>query len=54
MIAYLAFAVASVAATHAVFFGEDRYHMVVTSPRSACSRRCALRPPALPRSAVRS
>src|SRR5262249_54157404 len=27
VIGYLAFAVASVAATHAVFFGEDRYHM---------------------------
>ena len=30
VIGYLAFAVASVAVTHAVFFGEDRYHMVVT------------------------
>jgi 4-amino-4-deoxy-L-arabinose transferase-like glycosyltransferase len=30
VIGYLAFAVASVAATHAVFFGEDRYHMVIT------------------------
>ena len=27
---YIAFLVASVAATHAVFFGEDRYHMVLT------------------------
>lgn len=30
VIGYLAFAVAGVVVTHAVFFGEDRYHMVVT------------------------
>jgi hypothetical protein len=45
VIAYLAFAVASVAATHAVFFGEDRYHMVIT-PALCLLAACALRPPA--------
>lgn len=30
VVGYLAFAIASVAVTHAVFFGEDRYHMVIT------------------------
>lgn len=45
VIAYLAFAVASVVVTHAVFFGEDRYHMVVT-PVLAILAACALRRPA--------
>jgi len=43
VVAYLAFTVASVAATHAVFFGEDRYHMVVT-PALCILAACALRP----------
>jgi 4-amino-4-deoxy-L-arabinose transferase-like glycosyltransferase len=30
VIGYLVFAVASVALTHAIFFGEDRYHLVIT------------------------
>ncbi len=30
VLGYLVFAVASVAFTHAVFFGEDRYHIVIT------------------------
>lgn len=30
VVGFLVFAVGSVALTHAVFFGEDRYHMVVT------------------------
>ena len=41
VIGYLAFAVASVAATHAVFFGEDRYHMVLT-PALCVLAACAL------------
>jgi 4-amino-4-deoxy-L-arabinose transferase-like glycosyltransferase len=41
-VGYLAFAVASVAATHAVFFGEDRYHMVIT-PALCILAACALR-----------
>jgi 4-amino-4-deoxy-L-arabinose transferase-like glycosyltransferase len=45
VIGYLAFAVASVAVTHAVFFGEDRYHMVVT-PALCILAACALRRPA--------
>lgn len=45
VIGYLAFAVASVAVTHAVFFGEDRYHMVVT-PALCLLAACALRRPA--------
>jgi hypothetical protein len=44
VIGYLAFAVASVVVTHAVFFGEDRYHMVVT-PALAILAACALRRP---------
>ncbi|APR86022.1 Hypothetical protein A7982_11371 [Minicystis rosea] len=44
VIGYLAFAVASVALTHAVFFGEDRYHMVVT-PVLCVLAACALRKP---------
>jgi 4-amino-4-deoxy-L-arabinose transferase-like glycosyltransferase len=44
VIGYLAFAVASVAVTHAVFFGEDRYHMVVT-PALILLAACALRAP---------
>ena len=42
VIGYLAFAVASVVVTHAVFFGEDRYHMVLT-PALAILAACALR-----------
>lgn len=30
VLGYLVFAVASVAVTHAIFFGEDRYHLVIT------------------------
>jgi Dolichyl-phosphate-mannose-protein mannosyltransferase len=41
---YLAFVVASVVATHAVFFGEDRYHMVAT-PALSILAACALRRP---------
>jgi len=44
VVGYLAFAVASVVVTHAVFFGEDRYHMVVT-PALAILAACALRRP---------
>ncbi|MFT3768009.1 MAG: glycosyltransferase family 39 protein [Minicystis sp.] len=44
VIGYLAFAVASVVITHAVFFGEDRYHMVVT-PALCLLAACALRKP---------
>ena len=44
VIGYLALAVASVALTHAVFFGEDRYHMVVT-PALCLLAACALRRP---------
>jgi hypothetical protein len=42
VVGYLAWAVASVALTHAVFFGEDRYHMVVT-PALCLLAACALR-----------
>jgi hypothetical protein len=42
VIGYLAFAVASVAVTHVIFFGEDRYHMVVT-PALCALAACALR-----------
>ncbi len=45
VIGYLAFAIFSVALTHAVFFGEDRYHMVVT-PALCVLAACALRRPA--------
>jgi hypothetical protein len=45
VVGYLAWAVASVAITHAVFFGEDRYHMVVT-PALCLLAACALRAPA--------
>ncbi|MFO0760456.1 MAG: glycosyltransferase family 39 protein [Byssovorax sp.] len=45
VIGYLAFAIASVALTHAVFFGEDRYHMVVT-PALCILAAAALRRPA--------
>lgn len=44
VVTYLAFVVASVAATHAVFFGEDRYHMVAT-PALCILAACALRRP---------
>jgi hypothetical protein len=40
----LAFAVASVALTHATFFGVVRYHMVVT-PALCLLAACALRLP---------
>lgn len=39
---YCAFAVASLIVTHAVFFGEDRYHMVAT-PALCVLAACALR-----------
>jgi 4-amino-4-deoxy-L-arabinose transferase-like glycosyltransferase len=42
VVGFLAFAVASVAVTHAVFFGEDRYHMVVT-PALCLLSACGLR-----------
>jgi 4-amino-4-deoxy-L-arabinose transferase-like glycosyltransferase len=44
VIGYLAFALGSVALTHAVFFGEDRYHMVIT-PALCILAACALRRP---------
>jgi hypothetical protein len=44
VVGYLAFAVASVVITHAVFFGEDRYHMVIT-PALLLLAACALRAP---------
>jgi hypothetical protein len=47
VIGYLAFVVASVAATHAVFFGEDRYHMVAT-PALCILAAAALRRPDAP------
>lgn len=43
VVGYLAFAVLGVCVTHAVFFGEDRYHMVL-SPALAILAACALRP----------
>ena len=42
-VGYLVFAVATVALTHAVFFGEDRYHMVIT-PVLCLLAALALRP----------
>jgi hypothetical protein len=42
VVGYSAFAVATVVVTHAVFFGEDRYHMVVT-PALCVLAACALR-----------
>lgn len=51
VVGYLAFAVASVVVTHAVFFGEDRYHMVVT-PALAILAACALRRPVAEESGV--
>ena len=44
VVGYAAFAVATVVVTHAVFFGEDRYHMVVT-PALCVLAACALRAP---------
>jgi 4-amino-4-deoxy-L-arabinose transferase-like glycosyltransferase len=44
VVGYLAFALASVVVTHAVFFGEDRYHLVVT-PALCVLAACALRRP---------
>jgi hypothetical protein len=46
VVGYLAFAIASVALTHAIFFGEDRYHMVIT-PALCVLAACALRRPAV-------
>jgi hypothetical protein len=43
-VGYAAFAVFTVALTHAVFFGEDRYHMVIT-PALCLLAACALRDP---------
>jgi hypothetical protein len=45
LVAYLGFAVASVCVTHAIFFGEDRYHIVVT-PVLCLLAACALGRPA--------
>lgn len=47
VVGYLVFAVLSVAATHAVFFGEDRYHVVIT-PVLCLLAACALRKPEAP------
>jgi hypothetical protein len=44
VLGYLAFAVATVCVTHAVFFGEDRYH-IVTTPVICVLVACALRRP---------
>jgi 4-amino-4-deoxy-L-arabinose transferase-like glycosyltransferase len=44
VIGYLVFALATVAFTHAVFFGEDRYHMVIT-PALCLLAAAALRAP---------
>lgn len=41
LLSFLAFVVASLCATHVVFFGEDRYHVVVT-PVLAILAACAL------------
>ena len=41
-VGYAAFTVATVALTHAVFFGEDRYHVVAT-PALCLLAACALR-----------
>jgi hypothetical protein len=43
VLGYLYFGIAGVVATHAAFFGEDRYHMVVT-PTFCILAACALRP----------
>lgn len=43
-VGYAAFAVATVALTHAAFFGEDRYHMVIT-PALCLLAACAFRAP---------
>ncbi len=42
VVGYLVFSVASVAITHAIFFGEDRYHLVIT-PALCVLAACALR-----------
>jgi hypothetical protein len=42
VIGYVAFTIATVCITHAVFFGEDRYHMV-TTPAFCILAACALR-----------
>jgi hypothetical protein len=47
VIGYLAFVVASVAATHAVFFGEDRYHLVATPALCILAAAALRRPEAL-------
>jgi len=51
VVGYLVFSVLSVALTHAVFFGEDRYHVVIT-PALCVLAACALRPQR-PRALVR-
>jgi hypothetical protein len=43
VLGYAAFVVGSVCVTHAVFFGEDRYHVVAT-PALCLLAACALRP----------
>jgi hypothetical protein len=53
VIGYLAFAVAAVALTHIVFFGEDRYHVVVT-PALCLLGACSLRRPGESASAARA
>ena len=45
VVGYLAVTIATVCATHAVFFGEDRYHIVL-SPMLCLLAACALRRPA--------
>jgi hypothetical protein len=42
VVGYLVFSVASVAITHAIFFGEDRYHLVIT-PALCVLAACGLR-----------
>lgn len=51
ILGYLALLIASVAATHAVFFGEDRYHMVIT-PALCVLAAAALRRPNLANAAT--
>jgi Dolichyl-phosphate-mannose-protein mannosyltransferase len=51
ILGYLALVTASVAATHAVFFGEDRYHMVLT-PALCILAAAALRRPNLANTAT--
>jgi hypothetical protein len=51
VIGYLAVAVATVCVTHAVFFGEDRYHIVVT-PVLCILAACALRRASDPKASI--